>query len=103
MNEMDPSIRAMKLTAAINDAFPHLQVDVRVARPKVADTFHHPPNMLLQVGDELRIWVVTVTIWGVNEDHSMRKATFKESHGVHAIMAWTFWDDSRAFLQLLTP
>lgn len=92
--KMDPDIRAMKLTTAINDAFPNLQVDVKVTHPKVADASQ---------GDELRIWIVTVTIWGVSGGHGLRKATFKESHGVHAIMAHAFWDDSRTSLQLLTP
>lgn len=93
----------MKLTTAINDEFPGLQVDVRVAHLKVADALHKPAHMILQLGDEIRIWVVTVTIWGVSGGYGMRKATFKESHGCHAIMAHAFWEDQFTSLQLLTP
>lgn len=79
---MDLSVRAMRLETAIKET------------PGIGCT--------IRFSEREKCTVVTVQIWGICPDGSIRDTTLDERHKVHEAMAAEFWSDRDTFSWQLT-
>jgi hypothetical protein len=92
---MDLKIRAMRLHTAITKEVPGLGCDVRVSEKIVATPTTKPAWLVLDplVGFDVKMIVVTVTLWGKGPNGTVREPEFVERHKAHELIAVEFWQE----------